>query len=290
MPPLPGAPGGTTVVHDLNDEGEAVGESGGRPVLWRDGRPVALPVDQGVATEINDRGDVLVDGGGIYHWRDGRVTQVPVATDAVGLNERGQALVGPPFGVWDTGSGRFAAIQPPSGRQLNAYDISDAGHVAGLVYGGDMYLDTGAFVWRDGTLTRLGRLSSSSILTFTAAVNESGDVVGLDGDDGHGVIWRDGLTTPLGLRPVDINDGGQVVGTRGDGHAAVWDDGVLTDLGSLGDGGRPVAINQRGQVVGYHGYSDGLHYFVWTKGWRVAWVGSPTPRTRSASTSGARWR
>jgi hypothetical protein len=44
---------------------------------------------------------------------------------------------------------------------------------------------------------------------------------------------------------------------------------VLTDLGSLGAGGRPVAINELGQVVGYHRYVDGLHYFVWTKGWRV---------------------
>jgi probable HAF family extracellular repeat protein len=137
------------------------------------------------------------------------------------------------------------------------------------VFGGDLYLDTGAFVWRDGTSSRLGWLSPWHILRFTAAANASGEVVGLDGLDGHGVIWRDGVTTPLGLQPVDINDRGQVVGTRNDGHAAVWDDGVLTDLGSLGGGGRPVAINERGQVVGYHQYSDGLHYFVWTKGWRV---------------------
>jgi probable HAF family extracellular repeat protein len=30
-----------------------------------------------------------------------------------------------------------------------------------------------------------------------------------------------------------------------------------------------VAINELGQVVGYHEYSDGSHYFLWTKGWRV---------------------
>lgn len=262
LPPLPGT---TAVVHDVNDRGEAVGESGGRPVLWRGGSPVALAPERGVATEVNDRGDVLVEGDGVHHWRAGRVTRIPWATDAVDMNERSQALVGPPFGVWDAGSGSFTAIQPPPGQQVKAYDLSDAGHVAGLVYGGD----AGAFVWRDGTLTRLGRLSPSHIPAFTAAVNASGEVVGIDGDDGHGVIWRGGVTTPLGLRPVDVNARGQVVGARGDGSAAVWDDGVLTDLGSLGAGGRAVGINELGQVIGYHRYTDGLHYFVWTKGWRV---------------------
>ncbi|HST82088.1 MAG TPA: hypothetical protein VLL08_10180 [Kineosporiaceae bacterium] len=99
-------------------------------------------------------------------------------------------------------------------------------------------------------LVDLGTLGGES--SFTQAMNDRGAVVGsAQTADGryHGFIWRDGTMTDLGLfTPWDVNNRGQVVGTRDDANGVyLWSRGTLTQLAGLSF---PTAINDRGQVVG----------------------------------------
>ncbi|MCX5067694.1 hypothetical protein OOJ91_17780 [Micromonospora lupini] len=95
----------------------------------------------------------------------------------------------------------------------------------------------------------LGTLGGDS--SFASAMNDRGDVVGrAQAADGiyRGFLWRDGQMIDLGaFTPIDVNDGGEVVGYTDNGFAGhVWHGGVLRPLGMW-----PLAINNRGQVVGH---------------------------------------
>ncbi|MFE2613279.1 hypothetical protein ACFXA2_06660 [Micromonospora chalcea] len=97
----------------------------------------------------------------------------------------------------------------------------------------------------------LGTLGGDS--SYASAMNDRGDVVGrAQAADGtyRGFLWRHGRMIDLGaFDPIDVNDRGQVVGTRGDGSGGyVWHRGVLRPLGAPST--LPVAINNRGQVLG----------------------------------------
>jgi probable HAF family extracellular repeat protein len=86
-----------------------------------------------------------------------------------------------------------------------------------------------------------------------------------------GVLWSGGRATRLPLDPTDIDDRGQVAGSRtvnGQARAAVWENGRVTDLGTLGGTrSRALAINERGQVLGDSMAGDGQnHAFLWTNG------------------------
>ena len=107
-------------------------------------------------------------------------------------------------------------------------------------------------------LLDLGTLGGES--SFATAMNDRGAVVGrAQSADGsyHGFLWRGGTMLDLGpLSPTDINNRGQVIGTRDDvGGAYLWSRGTLVALpGGLG---YPTAINDHGHVVGMKSVDSG---------------------------------
>jgi probable HAF family extracellular repeat protein len=108
-------------------------------------------------------------------------------------------------------------------------------------------------------------------------INNHGQVAFVS-DEGHAVIYSDGVMTDLGTLGGDhvdsvraINDNGQLactvltIGpTSGFGHAVLYSDGTVTDLGTLdGSNSDAADMNNRGQVVGWSGsraflYSEGV--------------------------------
>lgn len=137
-------------------------------------------------------------------------------------------------------------------------------------------LTVGAVAWggtTDYRLVDLGTLGGES--SYATAINDRRDVVGssqtADGEY-HGFVWRNGTMRDLGmLRPTDINNRGQIVGTVDTAHgmqAVLWSRGRTTDLGTLGGGSDwPTAINDRGQVVGMGSLANGRNAaFLWSNG------------------------
>ena len=107
-------------------------------------------------------------------------------------------------------------------------------------------------------LLDLGTLGGDS--SFATAMNDRGAVVGrAQTADGtyHGFLWRRGIMHDLGaLSPTDINNRGQVIGTRDDvGGAYLWSRDTLVAL----PGGLryPTAINDHGEVVGMKNVDSG---------------------------------
>jgi probable HAF family extracellular repeat protein len=259
----------------INDHGEIAGTNG-NPAVWRDGRVVVLSGndwDDGVATSINDRGDVAGWFFGstssevaAFLWQNGAVTaiELDVMNQAAGVDVAG-AVVGTSAGGWDdlaadvAGSGEydeFAAwvdrhawrwqhgkatpLRSSEGSLRIPRAIGDAGHVVGENGRGH------AALWYDGELVDLGTLPGHASSAATA-VNRRGWVVGVSFESLSGAadafLWRDGtmtkVTPGLGLssRAYGINDRGQVVGSSDARsawpHAFVWEDGRYTDLGTL---------------------------------------------------------
>jgi uncharacterized membrane protein len=91
------------------------------------------------------------------------------------------------------------------------------------------------------------------------ALNNRGDFTFVDYDDEHNYLWRSGRVHDLGAwggGPMDLNDRGDVVGTRllnGKRHVTFrWRNGRFTDItGPVGNTrSLDYAINGRGQVAG----------------------------------------
>jgi probable HAF family extracellular repeat protein len=164
-----------------------------------------------------------------------------------------------------------------------AYDINEAGQVAGYAY--TPSLKQHAFLWTDGVMTDLGTLpTGSSSKAF--GLNNNGQVVGyaMDGSaaggaTNHAFLWENGVMTDLFPAPQwstanAINDAGQVVGAYNLNRPYVWQNGVLTDLGGFGGSnsfGYAQDINNAGQVVGssfVNNGSEGIsqHAFLWEDG------------------------
>ena len=164
-----------------------------------------------------------------------------------------------------------------------AYDINDAGQIAGWVY--NSYAGNPRAFFREpgGDVQELGTLGDNE--SRASAINASGHVVGWAGQAPgveYAFVWKDGVMTSLGAlggfvkdmyrspesSAADINDLGQVVGSSytdvdWQRHAFLWQDGHMTDLGALpgGDYSSALGINNRGQVVGHSSRA-----FLWDDG------------------------
>lgn len=175
------ASGSNAVVHDINDDGTAVGSTWtdttgpSEAVVWADTAGVSLPAVGGenaaAAWRINNRGQILGGFGPsaapVVIWTDG-VGQRLVPTDqgiigfnGAGLNNRGQAAVG----LWL----------------------------------GDDFLDPdqrwAALLFSGGTATDLGTLGPPTLVpgTYASGINDQGVVVGSSG--GRAFIWQNGVMT-----------------------------------------------------------------------------------------------
>ncbi len=144
--------------------------------------------------------------------------------------------------------------------------MNEAGEVVGLS-------GTQGFSWKGGVMTALGITSYEGL-----AVNNRGQIVGMDRAQGRGFLWSEGViyyVPTLGgansaLRA--INDAGQAVGwsmdANGNTQAIMYEIGSgVTELGTLGGAmSQATAINASGQIAGYAATSDSAHAFLWQAG------------------------
>lgn len=117
---------------------------------------------------------------------------------------------------------------------------------------------------------------------YPLALNDAGTVVGMALRDEPpvvpydiGVRWENGVVTPLGVWPSDVNGAGDVAGTEGYRGAALWQGDTLVRLGTLADpDSEPrqrvsgaLGINDGGVVVGWSETADfTTRAFVWQSG------------------------
>jgi probable HAF family extracellular repeat protein len=181
--------------------------------------------------------------------------------------------------VWNRSNFRSKHLASlASGDYSAAFDINDAGDVAGVSNTGSAILP---FIWSaSGALNRIPVLPGDSC-GQAIAINKHGHVVGYSSgpDGGKGFLWARNLgVRNLGVLPGgnystarDVNDSDEVVGTsggaRGD-RAVLWSKGGnLLDLGTLpGDSAsEAAAINNKGDVVGYSKGPQGMRAFIWNR-------------------------
>jgi probable HAF family extracellular repeat protein len=188
------------------------------PFLWQNGKMKDLGTlggTQGVASWVNDRGDVV----GSSNLSGDTNTHPFLWTKSDGIQDLG--VLGGTFG--------------------SANWINDAREVVGITSTlNDQHVH--AFFWRDGVMSDLGTVGTDPESEATS-VNSQGQVVGgsftfaAGGADLHGFLWEQGgpmldLNTlvPLGsdvtvINAVDINDRGEIAAKgvlpNGDAHAVL---------------------------------------------------------------------
>ena len=153
------------------------------------------------------------------------------------------------------------------GGQSIGLGINDSGDVVGHTHPPSPYEPPHLFVYRDGTMTDLGKALGGSVPSSGKEINNAGWIVGdRGGSPSRGFLYRDGAFQDLGslaggageTSAEDINERGQVVGssvtTKGYPlHAFAWENGKMRDLGVLGpdtEATQARAINDVGVIVG----------------------------------------
>jgi probable HAF family extracellular repeat protein len=278
-----GTLGGTvSAAADINDHGVVVGYSTTRSgaqhaFMWQHNKMTDLKVGGtgSRAEDINNYGQIvgirtLANGDTHgFRWQHGRVTDLGlISGGSVFINERGQVagtgavdFESTAF-IWQQGV-RTYLPKPPFWCCAVARGINDHGQVIGTAISGESFED--GLLWDDGTVTKLGGLSTGIEASFPLGINNRGQVTGYSfTDDGtHAFRWQNGTMSDLGTLPggrhseaVDINAVGQVTGVSGTAiegtdHAFLSRPGGLIDLGAL-DAQNSVAnaLNDCGEVVG----------------------------------------
>ncbi len=184
---LPGASDSTALA--MNERGDVVGQSGGRAVLWRNGRIVDLGTPAGSfssAVDINEHGDVVGYSliGGTYQaflWRRGRLVDLRALPGDQwsipnAINDRGE-IVG-----YSNEPTLRAELWRPDGTPvdltaatglLQVNDLDNSGRLVGEVAPAGM--NTIPVLWSRGQTTVLTDRSGSA-----SAMNDRGEVTGYD--------------------------------------------------------------------------------------------------------------
>lgn len=176
----------------INNQGDIVGEIGGRPVLWRGGK---------TARELNvKRSDTpaAINNAG----------QIVGSRRIVATGGKSQAY------LWERESVRDLGTLPGS-QDSYAEDINDKGEIVGKSSPGN------AFLWRNGRMMDLGALPGSGDEgSWAHAINNQGQIIGDEFFWQNGKkYWLDRLVErrfagKLG-QAMDINDRGEIVCQRG---------------------------------------------------------------------------
>jgi probable HAF family extracellular repeat protein len=170
----------------------------------------------------------------------------------------------------------LASVFP--GAESHAVDINNAGVIA--AWAGDSTTHSFTFDINSGTLTDLGALPGETG-SFATAINNAGHVVGATtgGPDSRAFLFDGTTLKDLGpaLNANDINDSGQVVGSRWDSRLP-WGKSFRCDTsggtpqfvdleglpGSFGS--EAWAINNDGDIVGQLFYTSGSRAVIWPAG------------------------
>lgn len=232
--------------------------------VWRDDGTVLADIEGMSAADINANDQIAGNlfSGGESHpalWDGGALTLVNGMLTASRINNAGQ-IAGTALGadgyshgvVWERGLIRDL------GRMDRIGGFNDLGTVAGtaLCPHQDVndYRDFAVLVGSDGVRTEIPIGGFCGNFGSVTGMNNLDQVIGVRGD-GNGFVWQAGTLTLLGttVRPVTINDAGEVVGyyvTEAAAHAFLWDAGGLIDLGSMGTDSWANDISSSGEAVG----------------------------------------
>lgn len=133
------------------------------------------------------------------------------------------------------------------GANLIPTALNNNGQVAGEFVDTSAHPNGGAFLWSQGTLTRLSVLGNNPLIT---GLNDSDQVVGdLHVTTGNpAFLLSNGVLTSLPLAPTAINDAGDIAG-NGDG-AEVLENGTLIALDPTASYSYSEAISGNGLVAG----------------------------------------
>ncbi|HTU89209.1 MAG TPA: hypothetical protein VMF69_03850 [Gemmataceae bacterium] len=218
------------IVSGLNDSNEVVGgNSSGKPVLFNNGTVTPLPI--GVVTSFTPA--AIADNGTITGGDSGAEVDV---------------------------NGTVTALADSKTFNTLAVTISNNGqYVGGFDNDGNVEDEGGPALWNLAT----GQVTVLNVdgLGQTNGVNNSGQAVGVYGEDGGGsaFLYSNGQFIDLGLGTNStanaINNEGVIVGQEGNGASFVYTNGVATNLQSVLSGNSgftltdAIAINDNGQIL-----------------------------------------
>lgn len=306
----------------INNRGTIVGALGGswfdfQPVRYRNGSVENVPLDRGLAVDINLAGDVIVRAH-FPHTSHLIQAGVPILVETGdgqplfvnALNNRGEVVGLVHDGTVSSGGWIFPRVYAaswsngvaqrigPNDPDLasQALDINDSGVAVGTVYELRPNATAEAVMFRRGQIIPLGTLRGFPASVATA-INSRGDVVGYAWNSRavRTFLVRSGTIRNLGalpgatvIYPNGLNNLGQVVGYAQDAQrrarAFLYIDGTMYDLTTLvkpRDGWKFLtanAINDKGQIVGIGQVNGGAHrMFLLTPQKDPSWV-RPAPR------------